>query len=79
MLTVKITEDTFAKQSTQPSETLSPKQKQFIKAGEELKIKSYIKQKKDYLVRLQDSLVSLGKSAFLLEKHIQISLFKKVL
>jgi hypothetical protein len=34
---------TFAKESTKPSETLSASQKQFVKAGEEFKIKSYIK------------------------------------
>lgn len=78
MLTLKITQDTFAKQSNKSSETLSASQKQFVKAGVELKIKSYIKQGNHFFIKLKDPLGSLGKSVFFFGEHIQVEEIRAV-
>ncbi|UXE63157.1 MAG: family 10 glycosylhydrolase [Woronichinia naegeliana WA131] len=75
MLTLKIIQDTFAKLSTKPANTLSDSQKLFINVGNEgkdLGIKSYIKQGNHILVQLQEPLGSLGKSIFFFADHIQV-------
>ena len=75
MLTLKIVQDTFAKLSTKPSNTLSDSQKLFINVGNEgkdLVIKSYIKQDNHILVQLQEPLGSLGKSIFFFADHVQV-------
>ena len=78
MLTLKITQDTFAKTSPAFSETLSSNQKQFISAGKELKFKSYIKKDNHYLVKLENLLGSLGQTVFFFEKHIQVEEIRAV-
>jgi uncharacterized lipoprotein YddW (UPF0748 family) len=72
MLTLKIVQETVAKLSTAPSETLPSSQKKSVGIGE-LRMQSYIKQGNHYLVTLEEPLGSLGKSVFFFADHIQVS------
>lgn len=71
MLTLRITQETVAKLSTAPSETLSISQKKSVGIGE-LRMQSYIKQGNHYLVTLEEPLDPLGKFVFFFAGHIQV-------
>jgi len=71
MLTLKIVQETVAKISTAPSETLSSSQKLSVGTGE-LRMQSYIKQGNHYLVTLEEPLDSLGKFVFFFADHVQV-------
>ncbi|MEB3189462.1 MAG: family 10 glycosylhydrolase [Snowella sp.] len=75
MLTLRITQDTFAKLSTKQARDLPDSQKFFVDVegqGKDLNIKSYLKQDNHILVQLQEPLGHLGKSIFLFADHIQV-------
>jgi uncharacterized lipoprotein YddW (UPF0748 family) len=75
MLTLRITQDTFAKLSTKQARDLPDNQKLFVDVegqGKDLKIKSYLKQDNHVLVQLHEPLGNLGKSVFFFAGHIQI-------
>lgn len=72
MLTIKIIQNTFLKQSTAFSETLPANQKVSIQAGRELKIKSYFKKERHYCVTLAEAIEPIGNIGFFFEDHIQI-------
>ena len=72
MLTIKVTQNTFLKQSPQFPEILTDNQKVLLAANQEFKIKSYFKQDKHYFVKLATEIAPLGKSGFLLQEHVQI-------
>lgn len=72
MLTLRTTQDTFFKQSTEPSETLLINQKAFVAANSNFSIKSYFKRGRHIYVRLDEEVSPLGKSGFFFEEHIQI-------
>jgi uncharacterized lipoprotein YddW (UPF0748 family) len=71
MLTLKIVQETVAKLSTAPSETLPNSQKKSVGIGE-LRMQSYIKQGNHYLVTLEEQLDPLGKFVFFFAGHIQV-------
>ncbi len=72
MLTLRVTQNTFFKQSTEPSETLLINQKAFVEANSIFHIKSYFKQSRHIFVQLAEQIPPLGKSGFFFEDHIQI-------
>ena len=72
MLTIRITQDTFFKQSIEFSGTLAANQKASVEKNKEFKIKSYFKKDKHYFVKLAEEIAPLGKSGFFFEDHIQI-------
>lgn len=75
MLTLRITQDTFAKLSTKQARDLPDSQKFFVDVegqGKDLNIKSYLKQDNHVLVQLHEPLGNLGKSVFFFAEHIQV-------
>ena len=72
MLTLRITQNTFFKASTQQSETLPANQKAFVNANKEFHLKSYYKKDRHYGVQLLENISPVGNSGFFFEEHIQI-------
>lgn len=72
MLTLRVTQDTFFKQSTQPSETLLINQKAFVAANSIFHVKSCFKQSRHISVQLDEEIDPIGKLGFFFEDHIQI-------